>query len=195
MLLRCRDNVQLPCSKFRALYSTKGGLNACFSDSLTDHRRVYYSVLDWNLALEPSISAKDLLPSADPELIIGADLVFDPLLVPSLVSTVAKFLQPTPSQSSKSAIIALTLRIEKTMEYFLQTTQGTQVGMKMEYTYTVTIDFGLDIQEITNGPESLDSTVYDTVEGIPRGDKIKIFKITAKPGTVQNMLLHPSHKW
>jgi len=63
----------------------------------------------------------------DPELVVGADTVFDPLLVPALIGTIKLALQPRGylvSDSPKLALLALTMRNEETMAKFLDHAQS-----------------------------------------------------------------------
>ncbi|KAF8973487.1 hypothetical protein BDZ97DRAFT_1911974 [Flammula alnicola] len=93
VLARCRDNVNLPC-------------NISFS-----HRDVNYLKLDWFESLEegpehPSPLAALIHEQIDPELILGADVNFDPFLIPALVGTLKIALQPLhPSITPKLAIM------------------------------------------------------------------------------------------
>ncbi|KAJ7110321.1 hypothetical protein C8R43DRAFT_1139336 [Mycena crocata] len=102
VLSRCRDNVQLPCN----LSSAHPDVKCCF--------------LDWSAALDPedAIPLTSLLnDELDPDLILGADIVFDPDLIPGLVAVLQLALRPSPRL--RSAIIALTVRNPDTMRKFI----------------------------------------------------------------------------
>lgn len=61
----------------------------------------------------------------DAELIIGADIVFDPHLIPGLVSTLVSALElPSPSSKQREARVALTLRNPDTLALFLKAAGG-----------------------------------------------------------------------
>ncbi|KAE9409186.1 hypothetical protein BT96DRAFT_1012783 [Gymnopus androsaceus JB14] len=78
VLTLCRRNVQLPCN----LSST--------------HQSVHFRVLDWEEALQPDVALLKaiLQDEINPDVILGADIVFDPTLVPSLVALIALSLRP-----------------------------------------------------------------------------------------------------
>ncbi|KAJ6623162.1 putative methyltransferase-domain-containing protein [Mycena sp. CBHHK59/15] len=106
VLSRCRDNIQLPCN----LSSAHPDVRCCF--------------LDWSAALD----ADELMPltsllsdEIDADLILGADIVFDPDLIPVLVAVLCLALQAGPSSNArpKCALIALTKRNPATMQKFL----------------------------------------------------------------------------
>jgi len=50
-----------------------------------------------------------------PDLVIGADIVFDPCLIPGLVGTIKMSLE----RPTSCALIALTIRNKSTLAYFL----------------------------------------------------------------------------
>lgn len=108
-LERCKYNLQIPC-------------NASAS-----HPAVHYRPLDWSDALDPPASSPNSTNSASAPLksmlmeevradvIIGADLVFDPNLIPALVGTLSIAL----AMGTAEALIALTVRNEATLRAFL----------------------------------------------------------------------------
>ncbi|EPQ60316.1 hypothetical protein GLOTRDRAFT_31765, partial [Gloeophyllum trabeum ATCC 11539] len=104
VLSRCRENVALPCN-----ISSR-------------HGNVHYHALDWSNSRDPVLrpSLKELLADTGAELILGADLVFDPDLTPSLVETIDLALQGRAGSvvPAATAIIALTVRSERTYEAF-----------------------------------------------------------------------------
>ncbi|KAJ6541859.1 hypothetical protein B0H19DRAFT_958647 [Mycena capillaripes] len=110
VLQRCRDNVQLPCN----LSSSHPDVRCCF--------------LDWSAALDPDGIApltSLLHDELDPDLILGADIVFDPALIPPLVAVLRLALRP--SSRPKSALIALTVRNPTTMQKFVYAVKSAQL--------------------------------------------------------------------
>ncbi|KAF7302573.1 hypothetical protein HMN09_00891800 [Mycena chlorophos] len=101
VLARCQDNVRLPCNTS----SSHPNVRCCF--------------LDWSAALDPDriVATTALLrEEISPHLILGADIVFDPSLIPPLVAVLNLALRENPSAS---AIIALTERNPVTMQKFV----------------------------------------------------------------------------
>ncbi|KDQ31265.1 hypothetical protein PLEOSDRAFT_1037061 [Pleurotus ostreatus PC15] len=99
VLNRCRENVQLQCN---------------LSSSNTNIR---YMLLDWFDAIDPSrrTRVEEFENSTQPDIILGADLVFDCSLLAPLVATLELLLEPS---SHRIAIIALTVRNEDTLAKF-----------------------------------------------------------------------------
>ncbi|KAF7436348.1 hypothetical protein PC9H_003181 [Pleurotus ostreatus] len=99
VLNRCRENVQLQCKP---------------SSSNTNIR---YMLLDWFDAIDPSrrTRVEEFENSTQPDIILGADLVFDCSLLAPLVATLELLLEPS---SHRIAIIALTVRNEDTLAKF-----------------------------------------------------------------------------
>ncbi|KAF8079091.1 putative methyltransferase-domain-containing protein [Lyophyllum atratum] len=108
VLARCRDNIQMPCNR---------------SSSCS---QVHYSFLDWTDSQnhERKIRLKSLLQNdIDADLVLGADIIFDPSLIPALTGVLHLALQPGSSGLPKSALIAATIRNKETFEQFLQSVQ------------------------------------------------------------------------
>ncbi|KAF9486327.1 hypothetical protein BDN70DRAFT_902486 [Pholiota conissans] len=103
VLARCRDNMNLSCN-----LSSR-------------HQNIGYMKLDWSESLEENSPISSFInDKINPEVILGADIVFDPSLIPGLVRTIKISLQPSNcSATFKTMIIALTLRNEETMRSFL----------------------------------------------------------------------------
>ncbi|KAF5375290.1 hypothetical protein D9758_000540 [Tetrapyrgos nigripes] len=103
VLIQCRRNLQLACN---------------LSSS---HPRVHYHALDWSDALGSDTTALRTLlhDEINPSLILGADIVFDPSLVPLLVALLSLALGPT--NLKRLALIALTVRNQETFDLFLST--------------------------------------------------------------------------
>lgn len=104
VLRRCQDNLALPCN------------------SLKDHPDLSCSLLDWLDVLDTSLKdrAETFLKSVDPDVIIGADLVYDIEIIPALVGTLAIALnQPIrPGRPDRISYLALTVRNEDTVDMF-----------------------------------------------------------------------------
>ncbi|KAF7347386.1 Protein-lysine N-methyltransferase EFM3 [Mycena venus] len=116
VLSRCCNNVQLPCN----LSCSHPNVSCCF--------------LDWSAALDPDGVApltSLLNDEIDADLILGADIVFDPDLIPPLVALLRLALQPT--SRPRSALIALTIRNPTTMQKFVDAVQGDLVLEKLDF--------------------------------------------------------------
>ncbi|KAI0684765.1 putative methyltransferase-domain-containing protein [Cytidiella melzeri] len=102
VLRRCESNLVLPCS------------------TSSQHPLIHTEELDWADALRDSRlpMIHRVLQKASAELIIGADVVFDPSIIPALVGTLKMALA---GDATKSALIALTVRNESTIAEFLRT--------------------------------------------------------------------------
>ncbi|KAJ7665208.1 hypothetical protein DFH06DRAFT_309176 [Mycena polygramma] len=103
VLERCRDNTQLPCN----LSTSHPDVRCCF--------------LDWSAALDPDGIApltSLLNDELAPDLILGADIVFDPDLIPPLVEVLRLAVRP-----QNTALIALTVRNPATMRKFTDAVQ------------------------------------------------------------------------
>ncbi|KAG1886018.1 hypothetical protein F4604DRAFT_1572499 [Suillus subluteus] len=101
VLSRCHDNVQLRCNQS------------------SNHPNITFSTLDWFDALSPPCSESTVtafLSKASVGVVIGADIVFDPILVPPLVATLRLALS---CESTRMAVVALTVRNEQTLAYFV----------------------------------------------------------------------------
>ncbi|KAJ7216779.1 hypothetical protein B0H12DRAFT_1241806 [Mycena haematopus] len=113
VLSRCRDNARLPCN----LSSSHPNLNCCF--------------LDWSAALDPDGIApltSLLNDEIDADIILGADIVFDPDLIPPLVAVLRLALQA--KVRPRCALIALTTRNPTTMEKFTDAVQDADLTLK-----------------------------------------------------------------
>ncbi|KDR85583.1 hypothetical protein GALMADRAFT_371661 [Galerina marginata CBS 339.88] len=147
VLSRCRDNVNLPCNMS------------------SSHQDVNYLKLDWSESIEAeqSLSLVTLIhKKIDPEIILGADVIFDPSLILPLVGTLKIALQSSDcSRKSKVALIALTVRNDTTVNKFLNHVQ----------------ELSLPIQELEAG---FNETFFsDTVEAHSSCESVKLFRITS----------------
>ncbi|GAA5999391.1 uncharacterized protein JCM10292_001256 [Rhodotorula paludigena] len=92
--------------------------------------------LDWELASDSVANAVELQQWRDeafegggePDLILGADIVYDPSLTAHLASTLAWLLQPRQGrETAPEALIAGTIRNESTWELFLHECRARQL--------------------------------------------------------------------
>ncbi|KAJ3830332.1 putative methyltransferase-domain-containing protein [Lentinula raphanica] len=145
VLSQCRQSIQLPCN----ISST--------------HKSVEFRTLDWEDVSRPNVGIlKTLLrDEIKPDIILGADIVFDPALVPPLVALIRLALQlGSESNTQGLALIALTIRNPETFQYFLDRVRG----------IVQTVVFN----EATKGFEFVDA-----VEGgVSTSDRVRILRIT-----------------
>jgi len=108
VLARCEDNLALSCNQSSV------------------HPNVHTRELDWMDALRESRRSvlESFLSDASADLIIGADLVFDPSIIPALVSTLKMGLS---SSTTTCGLIALTVRNESTLNEFLRVAESSLV--------------------------------------------------------------------
>ncbi|EIW87126.1 hypothetical protein CONPUDRAFT_116205 [Coniophora puteana RWD-64-598 SS2] len=147
VLERSSNNVQLPCN------------------TSSIHPNVRYASLNWSDALEKegAASLTSLLETINPDMILGADLVFDPSLVSPLAAVLSLALSvKTGSSRSKEAFIALTIRNEQTLAYFLEV-----VGEKL-HCEELHLDDAGSSTILTGAMES----------DLDNSQDVKIFKIT-----------------
>ncbi|KAH8119986.1 putative methyltransferase-domain-containing protein [Phellopilus nigrolimitatus] len=116
VLARCESNISLPCNNLRS------------------HPRVRFSLLDWSHALDvdrlPGLL--DLLDEMKADVVLGADLVYDARIIPSLVAVLKLALEPrflSAAESERKAIIAATRRNEATLSEFVR--QSQDAGLKV----------------------------------------------------------------
>ncbi|THH33146.1 hypothetical protein EUX98_g1047 [Antrodiella citrinella] len=102
VLDRCQNNLTLPCN---------------ISSS---HPALSCLLLDWTDAFDKLTNqgTSDIMSGLDHDLIIGADIVFDPVIIPALVATLSLALQ---NKENTSALLALTVRNAATIAEFLST--------------------------------------------------------------------------
>ncbi|KAI5124119.1 hypothetical protein M0805_000932 [Coniferiporia weirii] len=153
VLSRCQNNVKLSCN------------------SPLTHSALRFNLLDWCHARdEKRLSGLlHLLDIIDAELILGADLIYDLEIIPSLVAVLKLALQRTPPSSVRSprkAIIAATLRNERTLATFVDQACGA----------------GLDVEELESAPSVLFARVSSN-QPDRAGDesgRVKLFVVTCK---------------
>ncbi|KAF9270761.1 hypothetical protein L218DRAFT_969219 [Marasmius fiardii PR-910] len=118
VLSRCRQNVSLDCN---------------LSSS---HPDVHFRALDWFDALKEDRGRLDgFIQECDLDLILGADIVFDPSLIEPLAALLSQFLQHR--ERERMGIIALTVRNEETYRSFLTAVQGASHNLFLEHGITV----------------------------------------------------------
>ncbi|KIM88688.1 hypothetical protein PILCRDRAFT_2883 [Piloderma croceum F 1598] len=129
VLSRCRDNVQLPCN------------------SSSSHPSLNYCSLDWSDALNSAESPlrSILHEEIKPDLILGADLVFDPCLIPALVGTLHISLQ-----HGADAFIALTVRNEDTVSQFLHAAEQSLSVLDLDVHFDKRIFLGVSEGQLDN---------------------------------------------
>ncbi|KAH9897817.1 putative methyltransferase-domain-containing protein [Cubamyces lactineus] len=86
------------------------------------HPQLHFRTLDWFDAVAPDsrLLVDALFEDALPDVILGADVVYDPSIIPPLVQVLALALTPRTGNRQPVAYIALTQRNEETLTDFLQ---------------------------------------------------------------------------
>ncbi|KAF5392400.1 hypothetical protein D9757_002298 [Collybiopsis confluens] len=85
---------------------------------------VHFQLLDWDEALKPDVKVlEELLQHINPDVIICADVIFDPAVVPSLVALLVLALKSGSRNSQTCALISQTVRNTKTFQGFLDCAQ------------------------------------------------------------------------
>ncbi|KAF7337698.1 Protein-lysine N-methyltransferase EFM3 [Mycena sanguinolenta] len=132
-------------------------MSTCIATDLSSsHPNTNCCFLDWSAALDPDgiePLTSLLNDQIDPDVILGADIVFDPDLIPPLVAVLRLALQA--NTRSRSALIALTTRNPTTMTKFTDAVQDTGLILKK-------LDFEIQDQMFI---ESLECT-GDTNNGV-----------------------------
>ncbi|OBZ79740.1 Protein-lysine N-methyltransferase EEF2KMT, partial [Grifola frondosa] len=106
VLQKCQENLQLPCNQ-----------SFC-------HPNLKFEQLDWSDALaaasRPALQA--FFQEVKPHIVLGADVVFDPSIIPALVNTLHLALQSgvDDEDSTPVAYLALTVRNGDTYSEFIQ---------------------------------------------------------------------------
>ncbi|KAH9949381.1 hypothetical protein B0H21DRAFT_131633 [Amylocystis lapponica] len=135
VLQRCRDNTRLQCN-------TSSG-----------HPNLFCYPLDWSDALDVQTrrALHAFLTRVNPDVIMGADVVYDPSIIPALVSSLRLAMsanvdgEPTPKHAVV-AYIALTVRNEDTFAQFLRaaeqylTVEELVLDSKVPATFVCTAD-------------------------------------------------------
>ncbi|KAI5897764.1 uncharacterized protein SCHCODRAFT_02490195 [Schizophyllum commune H4-8] len=149
VLARCKANVQLPCNLS------------------SDHPNVHYRNLDW-VEFDQSTSRTAALADMDvldEDVILGADIVFDPSLIEPLVTVLALRLMKLRQNGRRMALIALTVRNPETFQAFVEAVE--RAALTIEY-----VDY------TTSG-----KTFLETSESRQDGSStVKILRISYKAG-------------
>ncbi|KAJ7492140.1 hypothetical protein FB451DRAFT_518234 [Mycena latifolia] len=146
VLSRCRDNVLLPCNSSSAHPDAR----CCF--------------LDWSAALDADGIApltSLLNDEIDPDLILGADIVFDPDLIPALVAVLRLSLQARATTRPRCALVALTVRNPTTMQKFVDAVHSSSLALEIV------------------PAESQERMFMEPVEGGDANNGVNIFRITS----------------
>ncbi|KAI0756301.1 hypothetical protein C8Q80DRAFT_1127820 [Daedaleopsis nitida] len=104
VLQQCKANLSLSCN-----HSHK-------------HPDLNIHLLDWSDAMDPTTvpSVRAFLSRVRPDVILGADLAYDPSIIPLLVQILHVALTPTDDSHNPVAYIALPVRTEETMSEYLR---------------------------------------------------------------------------
>ncbi|PBL00670.1 hypothetical protein ARMGADRAFT_1006815 [Armillaria gallica] len=131
VIARCISNIKLPCN---------------MTANSHHHDNIRVSKLNWSDALRPDVSVfkTRIQQEFNADLIIGADIVFDPSLIPALMATLSLALDPGPEIRQKVALIALTIRNEDTYTTFRATAQQYNLVIS-DLEYSRTSSFFLNI--------------------------------------------------
>lgn len=144
VLSRCRDNIRLRCNQS------------------SNHPDITFSTLDWFDALSLPFSENAVttfLSKAGAGIVIGADIVFDPILVPPLIATLRLALS---FESTRMVMMALTVRNEQTFAYFVSEAVKELRVEEVPHAFTSATYFDLD------------------TAGVDAGLDVKIFKCTLR---------------
>ncbi|KIY73505.1 hypothetical protein CYLTODRAFT_485356 [Cylindrobasidium torrendii FP15055 ss-10] len=100
VVARCMSNVKLPCNR------------------TASSSRINHSVLDWMDSLQNAEVLSNRLKDMDPDVIVGADVVFDPSLISPLVQTLRIAMGSRPNGKSRYALLAVNERTSETRDLF-----------------------------------------------------------------------------
>lgn len=145
VLDRCQHNTNLPCNRS------------------SSHPNVEYRLLDWCDAISSRDSLASFLANTSAEIILGADVVFDPAMVPPLVATLSVALSQGRAQV---ALIGITIRNQATISYFLQEIEKALMVVEVQHTME-------------------DSFISLTLDQVDAELEVKILKITKAEPTVR----------
>jgi len=109
VLSRCRENLSLPCN------------------ASSRHQNVHLRQLDWFSAMDTDgiPSTRGLIAEANPDIIFGADIVYDPSIIPPLIATIHLAISAVGSTGRPPvfAVLALTVRNPETFRCFLNSAE------------------------------------------------------------------------
>lgn len=129
----------------------------------SSHPSISYRLLDWSASLDPTSSLQLhtlLQDEINAELILGADIIFDPTLIPALIGVLYLSLQHESNGPSKIALIAVTNRNQDTINRFLDLAQEEK------------------LQVVQLGKVPGRTTFFEVIEGNDVQNDVNIFKIT-----------------
>lgn len=109
------------------------------ADASSGHQNLQFRQLDWFLALHPdgSPSVRDMMIEADPDIILGADIVYDPAIIPPLIATLFLGISAGKSTSPIPALLALTVRRPETFRHFLKAAGDVFVHHRITFPLTL----------------------------------------------------------
>ncbi|EKM83962.1 hypothetical protein AGABI1DRAFT_67067 [Agaricus bisporus var. burnettii JB137-S8] len=141
VLTRCQNNIRLDCN----LSST--------------HPDIHVRTLDWCISLDceqRNVLVSFIENEVKPDIVVGADLVFDPFLIPALVGVLSLVLSGSARSAERHAFIALTNRNPTTMNSFVDSVK----------------DAGLGIVEFS-------SSILDPYDEFAGEENVYLFRVTA----------------
>lgn len=145
VLDRCQHNIKLPCNRS------------------SSHPNIEYRLLDWCDAIFSRDSLASFFANTSAEIILGADVVFDPAMVPPLVATLSVALsQGRP----RVALIGITIRNQATISYFLQEIEKALMVVEVQHTME-------------------DSFISLTLDQVDAELEVEILKITKAEPTIR----------
>lgn len=145
VLDRCQHNTKLPCNRS------------------SSHPNIEYRPLDWCDAISSRDSLASFLANTNAEIILGADVVFDPAMVPPLVATLSVALS---QGRAHVALIGITVRNQATISYFLQEIEKALMVVEVQHTME-------------------DGFISLTLDRVDAELEVKILKITKAEPTIR----------
>jgi len=119
VLRRCQNNVRLPCNRS------------------SSHPRLRCSFLDWTDALDDQRRQHliDSLADMSAEIVLGADVVYDPSIIPALVATIRLALgaDEAATGSEPMALIAFPVRNTDTVSAFVRDAKEIMIVEEVEF--------------------------------------------------------------
>ncbi|KAF7971405.1 hypothetical protein HWV62_21252 [Athelia sp. TMB] len=118
-------------------------------DASSSHPAVQYRSLDWSDALGSNVTMlQSFLEEVQADIVLGADLVFDPSLIPALVGTLRIAVQ------KGHALVALTVRNSETLRAFIEAAEKDLIVEELHLQFACTmfvntasmVDNGMDVK-------------------------------------------------
>ncbi|KAG8739337.1 hypothetical protein FRC10_005763 [Ceratobasidium sp. 414] len=105
---------------------------------MSDPQHTQVRALDWNDSVDPNriAYAHAILDEADADVILAADVVYDPSIIPPLTRTLRLALDRPGSDSlpvKRVAYVALTLRREETFAEFIKSAAKEEEHLVIEF--------------------------------------------------------------